>query len=144
MILNNVKRLLQLKLNDNSKDELLSFIIELVLAKVKTFCNIDNDNSILEDYDFNLLMAQIAADTFNSYNPKVNSSGSESESGPSLYTNPNPNAEVKAITVGDYKVEYNVASRSQSFSSGSLSESISFNLDKYDEELVNYRYIRFY
>lgn len=144
MILNNVKRLLQVKLNDNSKDELLSFIIELVLAKVKTFCNLKDDDSTLEEYDFNLLIAQISADIYLSYNPKNSfESNSSSETTPQTYA-VNNNAEIKSVTVGDYKVEYNVASKSQSYSTGSLSDAISFNLDKYDEELVNFRKIRFY
>ena len=44
MILNNVKRLLQIKVNDYIKDELLSLVIELVIAKIKALCNIDKDN----------------------------------------------------------------------------------------------------
>lgn len=144
MILNNVKRLLQIKLNDNSKDELLSFIVELVLAKVKTFCYIKDNDSILEEYDFNLLIAQIAADIYLSYSPKNTfESESGSETTPQAYTM-NNTAEVKSVTVGDYKVEYNVASKSQSYSTGSLSDAISFNLDKYDEELVNFKRIKFY
>ena len=52
MILNNVKRLLQVEINDYSKDKFLSTIIELTLAKVKALCNISSDNlEVLTDYD---------------------------------------------------------------------------------------------
>ncbi|WP_440250070.1 hypothetical protein [Clostridium sp.] len=140
MILNNLKRLLQIKVNDYSKDELLSLVIELVIAKVKALCNIDEDNmQVLEEYDFQLLIAQIAADVYVSYNPNhtvINDEVVEDEI--------KPGGAIKSVTIGDYKVEYATESKSTAYTTTSLSDSLTFHLDKYDEELVNYRYLRFY
>lgn len=140
MILNNLKRLLQIKINDYSKDELLSLVIELVIAKVKALCNIDEDNmQVLEEYDFQLLIAQIAADVYVSYNPNhtvITDEVVEDEI--------KPGGPIKSVTIGDYKVEYATESKSTTYTTTSLSDSLTFHLDKYDEELVNYRYLRFY
>lgn len=139
MVLNNVKRLLQIKINDYSKDEFLSTIIELTLAKVKALCNIDSGNSaVLEDYDFNLLIAQIVVDIYLSYVPdhKIDENEEVEE--------PKPGGAIKAVTIGDYKVEYATESRSTTYTTNSLSDAMKFHLDKYDEELVNYRYVKFY
>lgn len=138
MILNNVKRLLQIKTNDYSKDDFLSSIIDLVLAKVRALCNIDYTNyEVLEDEDFCLLIAQIVVDVYMSYEPNHNSSQEEE------FT-PAPGGPVKSVTIGDYKVEYATPSVSTSYITTSISDSVKFHLDKYDEELVNYRYVRFY
>ncbi len=138
MILNNVKRLLQIKINDYSQDEFLSTVIELTLAKVKSFCNISNDNfDVLEDCDFNLLIAQIVVDIYTSYVPS-NTVDNE------VVEDPKPGGQIKSVTIGDYKVEYATGNRSTSYRTNSLSDAIKFHLDKYDEELVNYRYVRFY
>lgn len=139
MILNNVKRLLQVEINDYSKDKFLSTIIELTLAKVKALCNISSDNlEVLTDYDFNLLIAQIVVDIYLSYVPnhKVDIEEEEIQS--------KPGAQIKAVTIGDYKVEYSTESKSTSYTTTSLSDAINFHLDKYDEELVNYKFVRFY
>ena len=139
MILNNVKRLLQIKVNDYSKDELLSLVIELVIAKVKALCNIDKDNiKVLEDYDFQLLIAQIAADVYISYEPNhtvVSDEVTDEEI--------KPGGPIKSVTIGDYKVEYSTENKTTTYTTTSLSDSITFHLDKYDEELVNYRHVRF-
>ena len=71
MLLNTVKQLLLIKTSDHSQDEMLSTITDLTLAKVKSLCNIPKDNEILKDYDFELLVAQIAADVFNCYEPQA-------------------------------------------------------------------------
>ena len=140
MILNNLKRLLQIKVNDYSNDELLSLIIELVIAKVKALCNIDEDNmEVLEEYDFQLLIAQIAADVYVSYDPNhtvINDEVVEDEI--------KPGGPIKSVTIGDYKVEYSTENKTTTYTTTSLADSITFHLDKYDEELVNYRYVRFY
>ena len=141
MVLNNVKRLLAIKLEDYSKDEVISTVIDLVTAKVKIFCNISNDNPILKDFDFLMLIAQIAADTYNCYKPAPSDSNNEEEAQRAFNM---PQGEVKSVTIADYKVEYNVASKSQNFSSSSMGDAVNFNLDKYDEELANFRYVRFY
>ena len=140
MVLNNVKRLLAIKLEDYSKDEVISTVIDLVTAKVKIFCNISNDNPILKDFDFLMLIAQIAADAYNSYKPAPSEDNKEEEQRAFNM----PQGEVKSVTIADYKVEYNVASKNANFTTSSLSEAVGFNLDKYDEELVNFRYVRFY
>ena len=138
MILKNVKRLLQIKPNDYSKDDFLSTIIDLVLAKVRALCNIDYTNyEVLEDEDFCLLIAQIVVDIYLSYVPKSNQQEQEEY-------NPTPGGPIKSVTIGDYKVEYSTESISTSYTTSSISDSIKFHLDKYDEELVNYRYVRFY
>lgn len=139
MILNNVKRLLQVEINDYSKDKFLSTIIELTLAKVKAICNISSDNlEVLTDYDFNLLIAQIVVDIYLSYVPNHKVDIEEEE------IQPKPGAQIKAVTIGDYKVEYSTESKSTSYTTTSLSDAINFHLDKYDEELVNYKFVRFY
>ena len=139
MILNNVKRLLQVEINDYSKDKFLSTIIELTLAKVKALCNISSDNlEVLTDYDFNLLIAQIVVDIYLSYVPNHKVDIEEEE------IQPKPGAQIKAVTIGDYKVEYSTESKSTSYTTISLSDAINFHLDKYDEELVNYKFVRFY
>lgn len=139
MILNNVKRLLQVEINDYSKDKFLSTIIELTLAKVKALCNISSDNlEVLTDYDFNLLIAQIVVDIYLSYVPNHKVDIEEEE------IQPKPGAQIKAVTIGDYKVEYSTESKSISYTTTSLSDAINFHLDKYDEELVNYKFVRFY
>lgn len=139
MILNNVKRLLQVEINDYSKDKFLSTIIELTLAKVKALCNISSDNlEVLTDYDFNLLIAQIVVDIYLSYVPNHKVDIEEEE------IQPKPGAQIKAVTIGDYKVEYSTESKSTSYTTTSLSDAINFHLDKYDEELVNYKFVRFY
>ena len=138
MVLNNVKRLLDIKLDDYSKDDVLSTVIDLVTAKVKIFCNIKSDNPILKDFDFLMLISQIVADAYNSYKPDP-SENSEEQRAFNM-----PQGEVKSVTIADYKVEYNVASKSQSFTTSSMGDAVNFNLDKYDEELVNFRYVRFY
>lgn len=139
MILNNVKRLLQVEINDYSKDKFLSTIIELTLAKVKALCNISSDNlEVLTDYDFNLLIAQIVVDIYLSYVPNHKVDIEEEE------IQPKPGAQIKAVTIGDYKVEYSTESKSISYTTTSLSDAIKFHLDKYDEELVNYKFVRFY
>lgn len=140
MVLNHVKILLAIKHDDYSKDEVLSTIIDLVTAKVKIFCNISSDNPILKDFDFLMLIAQIAADAYNSYKPAPSSDNSNEEQRAFNI----PQGEVKSVQIADYKVEYNVASKKANFTTSSLSEAIGFNLDKYDEELVNFRYVRFY
>lgn len=140
MILNNVKRLLQIKVNDYSKDELLSLVIDLVIAKVNSLCNIDKDNiKVLEDYDFQLLISQIVADVYISYEPNYAVVSDEIEGQEIKSSGP-----IKAITIGDYKVEYSTENNTTTYTTSSLSDSITFHLDKYDEELVNYRYLRFY
>lgn len=135
MYLSIVKRLLLIDVTDTSKDELLSTIIELVLAKAKALCNIDKFNPVLDDYDFALLISQIVADIYTSYNPNSKDTSVDE---------PKPGGNIKAVTIGDYKVEYATSSTTTSYSTSSLSDSITFHLDKYDEELVNYRYVRFY
>ena len=139
MVLNNVKRLLAIKLEDYSKDDVLSTVIDLVTAKVKIFCNIKSDNPILKDFDFLMIISQIAADAYNSYKPAPNENSDEEQRAFNM-----PQGEVKSVTIADYKIEYNVASKSQSFTTSSMGDAVNFNLDKYDEELVNFRYVRFY
>lgn len=139
MILNTVKKLLQIKASDYSQDEFLSTIIELTLAKVKALCNIPKDNEILQDYDFNLLIAQIAAEISNCYEPESTTSSTDTNTASQMPTV--ASGEVKSITIADYKVEYNTTSKS--YTTHSLSESISYNLDKFDEELANYRFVVF-
>lgn len=140
MILNNVKRLLQIKTNDYSKDEFLSTVIDLVLAKVRALCNISYDNyDVLDDEDFCLLIAQIVVDVYMSYIPNHNSNQVEQEQ-----YNPTPGGPIKSVSIGDYKVEYATQSVSTSYTTSSIADSIKFHLDKYDEELVNYKYVRFY
>lgn len=135
MILNIVKKILKISSTDRTQDEFLSTIIEITLAKVKALCHIPKDNEILQDYDFNLLIAQIAADIYNCYEEDSTSTKSTDTSQmPTV-----PSGEVKSIQIADYKVEYNTTSKS--FSTHYLSESITYNLDKYDEELANYRFM---
>lgn len=134
MLLNTVKQLLFIKTSDHSQDEMLSTITDLTLAKVKSLCNIPKDNEILQDYDFELLIAQISADVFNCYKPQKKTVDADSTTTPTM-----PAGEVKSMTIGDYKVEYNTATTS--YSTHSLSESITYNLDKYDEELAHYRFM---
>ena len=138
MILNNVKRLLQIQVTDYSKDEFLSVIIDLVIAKVRALCNIDRDIDIFENEDFCLLIAQITVDVYLSYTPNHNMGETEEDKVPK------PGGDIKSVTIGDYKVEYATTNVSTSYQTNSLSDSITFHLDKYDEELVNYRYVRFY
>lgn len=140
MILNNVKRLLQISILDYSKDELLSLVIELTLAKVRALCNIPKEEyeALHNDYDFNLLIAQIAADIYLSYE-QVEVKQDDNESSMPEISSDN----VKSITIGDYKVEYNSTTTS-TYKTSSLSDAINFHLDKYDEELVNYRYVKFF
>lgn len=135
MYLSIVKRLLLIDVTDTSKNELLSTIIELVLAKVKSLCNIDKCNPILDDYDFALLVSQIVADIYASYKPQSQDTSTD---------DPKPGGNIKAVTIGDYKVEYATSTTSISYTTASLADSITFHLDKYDEELANYRYVKFY
>lgn len=137
MLLNTTKQLLLIKSNDHSQDELLSTVNDLTLAKVKALCNIPKDDEILQDYDFELLMAQISADVFNCYEPKTKkATDSTGTATPTM-----PTGEIKSMTIGDYTVQYNTATTS--YSTHSLSESISYNLDKYDEELAHYRFFNY-
>lgn len=142
MILNNVKRLLQIDILDYSKDKLISTIIELTLAKVRALCNIPKDvqKELMEDYDFSLLIAQIAADIFLSYEVLENNTGKEEGS----TDIPVGQGSVKSVTIGDYKVEYNTAEGISQYKTSSLANALNYYLDRYDEELVNYRYVRFF
>lgn len=141
MILNNVKRLLQIDILDYSKDKLISTIIELTLAKVRALCNIPKDvqKELMEDYDFSLLIAQIAADIFLSYEVLENNTGKEEGS-----TGDVPAGPIKSVSIGDYKVEYNTAEGISQYKTSSLANALNYYLDRYDEELVNYRYVRFF
>ena len=137
MLLNTTKQLLLIKTSDHSQDELLSTVTDLTLAKVKSLCNIPKDDEILKDYDFELLIAQISADVFNCYEPQKKTVDANSTTAPTM-----PTGEVKSMTIGDYKVEYNTATTATtSYSTHSLSEAITYNLDKYDEELAHYRFM---
>lgn len=143
MILNNVKRLLQINILDNSKDELISTIIELTLAKVRALCNIPKDiqKELMEDYDFSLLIAQIAADIYLSYDALEVKQDNEEGNSTDI---PVGQGSVKSVTIGDYKVEYNSTETTSTYKTSSLADALSYYLDRYDEELVNYRYVRFF
>lgn len=141
MILNNVKRLLQIDILDYSKDQLLSTIIELTLAKVRALCNIPREKhkELMEDYDFSLLIAQIAADIYLSYDVLENKVDKEGSAEDSAQKGP-----IKSVTIGDYRVEYNTPEGISQYKTSSLADALSYYLDRYDEELVNYRYVRFF
>lgn len=142
MILNNVKRLLQIDILDYEKDKLISTIIELTLAKVRALCHIPREmhEELMKDYDFSLLIAQIAADIYLSYDAlEVKQDNEEGST-----DIPVGQGSVKSVTIGDYKVEYNSTETTSTYKTSSLADALSYYLDRYDEELVNYRYVRFF
>ena len=99
MILTNAKILLNINLGDNSKDELLTMLINITKTKVLNYCNLE---SLPEELEFTV--AEMVASLFTSYGVSTEQVSTVAE-GVAV-------GKVKKESLGDYSVEYDVSASS--------------------------------
>lgn len=120
-MLENIKMLLGISIEDTSKDNIINYWIKIYKSKIIKYCHI-NDNSELDEELINIL-EQIVIN-------KMGGVGSETTGTPPVEKG------VKSISRGDYTVTYFSGSESADSSSSKTSDD---NFESFKSELNLYR-----